>query len=77
MDGLPVLHRIGEAHSIGAFPPRVEEHRCRSLLEMRHQWRLGPLRVRGIEKVARHADICILARLSVALARARAVSLAA
>jgi len=38
---------------------------------------IGPLRVRGVEKVALHADLCILARLSVALAQARAAPLAA
>lgn len=38
---------------------------------------LSPLRVRGIEKVALHADLVMLARLSQALARARAVPLAA
>ena len=44
---------------------------------LKHEWGLGPLRVRGIEKVALHADLCILARLAAALARARAVPLAA
>lgn len=44
---------------------------------LKHEWGLGPLRVRGIEKVALHADLCILARLACALARARAVPLAA
>lgn len=44
---------------------------------LKHEWGLGPLRVRGIEKVALHADVCILARLASALARARAVPLAA
>jgi Transposase DDE domain len=38
---------------------------------------LAPLRVRGIERVALHADLVMLARLSQALARARAVPLAA
>jgi IS5 family transposase len=42
---------------------------------LKHQWGLGPLRVRGIEKVALHADLCILARLASALAQARAVPL--
>jgi hypothetical protein len=44
---------------------------------LKHEWGLAPLRVRGIERVALHADLCILARLASALARARAVSLAA
>jgi hypothetical protein len=38
---------------------------------------LTPLRVRGLERVALHADLCILATLASALARARAVPLAA
>jgi hypothetical protein len=36
-----------------------------------------PLRVRGIEKVRLHADLTILAELACALARARALPLAA
>jgi hypothetical protein len=38
---------------------------------------LTPIRVRGIQRVALHADLTMLARLSQALARARAVPLAA
>lgn len=38
---------------------------------------LTPLRVRGLERVALHADLTMLARLSQALARARAIPLAA
>jgi hypothetical protein len=38
---------------------------------------LTPLRTRGIERVALHADLTMLARLSQALARAQAVPLAA
>jgi hypothetical protein len=44
---------------------------------LKHEYGLGPLRVRGIERVALHADLTMLARLSQALARARAVELAA
>jgi hypothetical protein len=44
---------------------------------LKRQWGLGPIRVRGLEKVALHADLCILARLACALARARAIPLAA
>jgi Transposase DDE domain len=44
---------------------------------LKHEWGLGPLRVRGIERVALHADLCMLARLAAALARARMVPLAA
>ena len=38
---------------------------------------LALLRVRGIERVRLHADLCILARLALPLERARAVPLAA
>lgn len=44
---------------------------------LKHEYGLAPLRVRGIERVALHADLCILATLASALARARAVPLAA
>jgi len=30
---------------------------------LKHEWGLGPLRVRGLERVALHADLCILTRL--------------
>jgi hypothetical protein len=44
---------------------------------LKHEWALSPLRVRGIERVRLHADLTILAKLSCALAKASAVSLAA
>lgn len=44
---------------------------------LKNEYGLTPLRVRGLERVALHADLVMLARLSVALARARAVPLAA
>jgi hypothetical protein len=44
---------------------------------LKNEYGLTPLRVRGIERVALHADLTMLARLSLALARARAVPLAA
>jgi transposase len=44
---------------------------------LKHEYGLAPLRVRGIERVALHADLTMLARLSLALSRARAVPLAA
>ena len=44
---------------------------------LKHQYGLAPLRVRGLERVALHADLVMLARLASALARARAVPLAA
>jgi transposase, IS5 family len=44
---------------------------------LKNEWGLAPLRVRSIERVRLHADLTILAKLSCALARARAVQLAA
>ena len=44
---------------------------------LKNEWALSPLRVRGIGRVALHADLTILAKLASALARARAVPLAA
>ena len=44
---------------------------------LKHDYGLAPLRVRGLERVALHTDLVMLARLASALARARAVPLAA
>ena len=44
---------------------------------LKNEYGLTPLRVRGIERVALHVDLTMLARLSLALARAQAVQLAA
>ena len=44
---------------------------------LKHEYGLSPLRVRGLASVQLHADLTMLARLSQALARARAVPLAA
>ena len=44
---------------------------------LKHHYGLAPLRVRGRERVQLHADLTMLARLAQALARARAVPLAA
>ena len=44
---------------------------------LKNEWAMLPLRVRGIERVALHTDLTILAKLSCALAKARAVPLAA
>lgn len=38
---------------------------------LKNEWALLPLRVRGLDQVALHADLTILAKLSCALARAR------
>ncbi len=44
---------------------------------LKHEYGLAPLRVRGLERAVLHADLCILARLSTALARTRAMPLPA
>jgi hypothetical protein len=44
---------------------------------LKNEYGLAPLRVRGLQRVALHADLTMLARLSQVLARARAVQLAA
>jgi len=44
---------------------------------LKHEWGLGPLRVRRIERVRLHTDLTILAQLASALAAARTVPLAA
>jgi Transposase DDE domain len=44
---------------------------------LKHEWALLPLRVRGLERVRLHADLTVLSRLTVALAKARAVPVAA
>jgi hypothetical protein len=44
---------------------------------LKNEWALLPLRVRGLDRVALHADLTILAKLSCALARARAAPLTA
>jgi hypothetical protein len=74
----------------GRLFPRIARHtqefrdlyRGRSAVErefgnLKHQCGLLPLRVRGIDRVALHADLVILARLSLALNRARVVAVAA
>jgi DDE family transposase len=57
-------------------------YRGRSAVErefgrLKHDDALAMLRVRGIERVRLHADLTILGRLALELARARAVPLAA
>jgi DDE family transposase len=44
---------------------------------LKHEWALSALRVRGLDRVRLHTDLTILAKLTCALARARAVPLAA
>ena len=57
-------------------------YRGRSAVErefgrLKNEYGLAPLRLGGLERVALHADLTMLARLSQALARTRAVPLAA
>jgi len=49
----------------------------RAFGRLKNERGLAPLRTRGLERVALHADLCMLATLAAALARARAVPLAA
>ncbi len=49
----------------------------RAFDDLKHGYGLAPLRVRGLAKVQLHVELTMLARLSQALARARAVPLAA
>src|SRR5207253_3466664 len=43
----------------------------RAFGDLKNHYGLAPLRVRGLERVALHADLTILARLGLALARSR------
>jgi hypothetical protein len=75
------------AHRLHTLIPRTSLrwktlYRTRGSVErengrLKHEWGLLPLRVRRRERVRLHADLAILARLTVALAKARAVPLAA
>jgi hypothetical protein len=49
----------------------------RKFENLKHRYGLGPLRGRELARVQLHADLTMLARLSQALARARAIPLAA
>jgi len=44
---------------------------------LKHDWALAPLRVRGLDRVALHADLTILAKLACSLSGSRAASRAA
>jgi hypothetical protein len=41
---------------------------------LKHEWGLGPLRVRGLDRVRLHADLTVLTKLACALMRARSYS---
>jgi hypothetical protein len=68
---------------IGRHTPRFKSlYKGRVAVErefgmLKHTYGLAPLRTRGLERVSLHTDLVMLARLSQALARARAVPLAA
>jgi transposase len=84
---LPIVClRKGRAIPLSAIPYGSDEwkrlYRGRASVErefgrLKHECGLGPLRVRGLERVQLHADLTMLARLAQALSRARAVALAA
>ena len=78
--------RRGQKERDLCIPRKSDEwrslYRRRSAVErefgrLKHHYALAMLRVRGIERVRLHADLTILARLALALERARAVPLAA
>jgi hypothetical protein len=78
---------LDKADRLHTLIPRTSL-RCKKLYRLRgaverengrlkNEWALSPLRVRRIERVRLHADLTMLARLTCALAKARAVPLAA
>ena len=84
---VPVIPlRKNSGHRESSIPRKSDQwrslYRHRSAVErefgrLKHQYGLAPLRCRGLERVTLHADLTMLARLSQALSRARAVPLAA
>ena len=87
VEELPPLHpEVDRTHGVPVVrgsPKRWRDlYRGRAAVErefgrLKHEHGLAPLRVRRLERVALHADLTMLARLSLAPARARAVPLAA
>lgn len=69
----PIPHRTDEWKRLYRGRAAVE----REFGRLKHDYALAPLRVRGLERVQLHADLTILARLSLALARAGALPIAA
>ena len=81
---IPLRRNSGQRES--SIPRSTDEwkrlYRGRSAVErefgrLKHHYALAMLRVRGIERVRLHADLTIMGRLALELARARAVPLAA
>jgi hypothetical protein len=75
--GIDRLQRRVEVRAVLGLPGNGM--RCDSATgrRLKHHYGLAILRVRGIERVRLHADLVVLARLSQALSRARAIPLAA
>lgn len=80
---MPLRRNSGNRES--SIPRKTDEwrslYRRRSSVErefgcLKHNYGLAFLRVRGIERVRLHADLTMLGRLALALAKARAVPLA-
>jgi hypothetical protein len=75
--------RKNTGHRESSIPRKSDEwrrlYRGRSAVErefgrLKHQYALAMLRVRGLERVSLHADLVMLARLSLALARSGRVA---
>ncbi len=62
------------ARFIAAYRKRAAVER--EFGRLKHEWGLGPLRVRGLARVRLHADLTILTKLACALARVRATDAA-
>lgn len=67
----PQTHRTPRWRNLYKGRASVE----REFGRLKHEWGLAPLRVRGLDRVALHADLTILAKLACALSRRRAVPL--
>jgi transposase len=81
-----VCFRKGRPIPLTAIPYGTDEwkrlYRGRAGVErefgtLKHRYRLAPLRTRGIDRVRIHADLTMLARLALSLARSRAARVAA
>ena len=76
-----ILSGLNRPHRLGCWLRRTG-NLLRGAVErengrLKNEWGLLPLRVRRRERVRLHADLTMLARLATALAKARAVPLAA
>ena len=73
----PDVALVGLGESSEHALQMVEKIVPRPPARLKHDYGLTPLRVRGLDRVALHADLTMLARLCVVLARTRAGPLAA